>query len=240
MPVKIRGSSHEVDFCWGTPPKRIRRSFRTKAEALVWEADAKARLVMGVSLEKRSPKATAEGGVTTLEAKKEATPPRHCKGTACESEVLRKAEEVIEILGVAPHPVATVAVDDRTASLKTKGNSNFDWKLAAPSKIMSTNRLLSALAVVRTVDPELPTQDLGAFLFISQNPGCPINALSEPLELAIPQASNIVSRLGEGWLTRKGLGLLRVDVDPADKRRRLLFLSPEGQRFLAKLEKSLT
>jgi integrase len=137
MAVIPRGGSFQVYFYW--EGKRVRRSFTNKPEALAWEAEAKAKLATGKPLEEAAPAPASDN--RTLEWLKEETLTRYWKGTANETEALRCAEEVVEILGAQRHPkaVTTTDVDELITKLKSNGNSaaTVNRKLAALSKMMT-------------------------------------------------------------------------------------------------------
>ncbi len=90
-----------------------------------------------------------------------------------------------------------------------------------------------ALQVVRTTDKHLPIQAFSALLVIYTNPGVAQHDLGTRLGTGTSLTARTIARLSE-WerLNKKGLHLVRQETDPADRRYRLLYLTPEGERLV--------
>lgn len=102
-------------------------------------------------------------------------------------------------------------------------------------------RLLRALDVARTLDPHMPVQYLLALLAISRNPGCSPGDLVVELGTSSASAARIVAALST-WerVGKRGHGLIHITISTADRRRRELWMTPEGQQLIARLEEALS
>jgi DNA-binding MarR family transcriptional regulator len=99
--------------------------------------------------------------------------------------------------------------------------------------VESLHALLRLIGVVRKVDPEMPAQSLNTLLVVAQEPGIHQWDLARKLAVSPSAAARIALRLGDQTVMgKKGLGLLHVETDEADRRQRLLWLTPKGQAFL--------
>ena len=79
---------------------------------------------------------------------------------------------------------------------------------------------------MRQAAPEgLTVPQFRALLFAQREPGGHVGALAAHLGVTLPTASVAVAALAER-------GLLRVRPDPADRRRKVIRLSAEGQRLV--------
>lgn len=101
-------------------------------------------------------------------------------------------------------------------------------------------RLTNLMHVIRAVDPHMAIQHVLALLVIARKPGCSPGDLMTELETSSASAARIVARLST-WETPtiKGYGLIEVEMDMADRRRRLLWLTPAGQKLVCKMEEAL-
>ena len=108
-----------------------------------------------------------------------------------------------------------------------------------PSRINSTarlNDLFRALEEFRKLDPTMPSQTAAIFLYVAVHPGCTMKDVAEALGTSESSVSRNVSALSD-WhrLKRPGLGLVTKDYDPYELRRRIINLTPKGQRVLNSL-----
>jgi DNA-binding MarR family transcriptional regulator len=101
-------------------------------------------------------------------------------------------------------------------------------------------KLTDAIAIVRSVDPEMPAQTLQALLLIAAEPGIQQRKLREKLDVASSTAARIVARLGE-WERYhvQGAQLVMAERDPQDRRQQLLWLTPKGQKVVKQLEATI-
>lgn len=98
-------------------------------------------------------------------------------------------------------------------------------------------KLLKAIDTLRVLDTEMPAQLLATFLYVASHDGCHKPALSE--DLALTEAS---SSRNTDWLCKnhrikgkEGLGLITKEVDPDNKRRHILKLTPHGKLLAQQL-----
>lgn len=102
-------------------------------------------------------------------------------------------------------------------------------------------RLSFALEAVAEVDPHLCLSHLAVLLTIARKPGCSPGDLIDELGISSASAARLVARVSD-WETPviKGLGLVRSEMDPYDRRKRNLFLTPEGQRLINRVVEALS
>jgi DNA-binding MarR family transcriptional regulator len=95
----------------------------------------------------------------------------------------------------------------------------------------------AAISVMREIDPEIQAQTLAVFLEVSQHPH---GILQRDLEAAAGISQSSVSR-NIALLShtqrqgRPGYDLLVSFEDPAERRRKLVRLTPKGERYAGKL-----
>lgn len=98
-------------------------------------------------------------------------------------------------------------------------------------------RLAAQIEVFRSLDPEMPSQIIAAFLLIAMNPGVRVLALSPKLGLHASSMGRAVTRLST--LTTKtglrGWGLVEYRDDPDDRRASTVHLTSKGEKFLQQL-----
>lgn len=100
------------------------------------------------------------------------------------------------------------------------------------------HRLLAAMDAVQEDDEDLPVQQLRIFFAIGLRPGISSADLLKITGTSQASISRNVAALSE-WhrLGKAGLNLVEAVSDPAERRRKIHFLTPRGQR---RLEKVLT
>jgi len=136
--VKRRDGAWQVDFCH--QGKRVRKGFTTEPEALAWEADTKARLEKGISLQAILEGSTSASGVT-LRSVFDSVKAKYWAGSKNETNAVRNAEAVLAALGGTRHP-AEITDDDvmrMVARFKTQdknSDATINRKLAALSRMM--------------------------------------------------------------------------------------------------------
>lgn len=98
------------------------------------------------------------------------------------------------------------------------------------------HKLMQAVSVIRSFDPEMPTQTLQALLFIHEHPGVHQHTMIEKLGFSTSQGARLAARLGE-WERRgkPGKKLVFAETDDGDRRWRKLWLTPRGQSMMTKL-----
>lgn len=97
-------------------------------------------------------------------------------------------------------------------------------------------KLARALTTVRAAsDVELHLATLSVLLAIADRPYCSLTDVADATGLAASRATRHVQSLADGRPGQPGLGWVRVDVDPEERRRRRLSLTPAGVKILRKL-----
>ena len=100
----------------------------------------------------------------------------------------------------------------------------------------STARLLSLVRAVREISPRMEVQDLEVFLIVAERPGVTPREIEDLAGVTRTSASRAGYRLSSEVLPGEpGLGLVVIEGDPQDRRKKALYLSPRGQRFLNSL-----
>ena len=102
-------------------------------------------------------------------------------------------------------------------------------------------KLLKAIELFRSFDPEIPAQVISVFLYIASHNNCSkVQIQDEEFGLNMPSAS--ASR-NTDWLSykhrlnKKGLNLIIKYKDPTDARKVILQLSSEGISLVRSLRK---
>lgn len=98
-------------------------------------------------------------------------------------------------------------------------------------------RLLKVIETLRVLDTEMPAQLLSTFLYVASHDGCHKPALTEDLDFTDASSSRCTD-----WLTsthrikgKEGLGLITKEVDPTNRRRTILSLTPTGKLLAQQL-----
>ena len=133
MPVTKRGSGFQAAL--SVQGRRIRKLFRSAAEAHAWLEESEAKVVLGLD-----PSARGSGVGGTLQEALDATITdvwQHRKAEEC---LVRNGNQVVEILG-GSRPVSSVGAAEIRAVISTlqktgKSNGTINRKLAALSKIL--------------------------------------------------------------------------------------------------------
>ena len=82
-------------------------------------------------------------------------------------------------------------------------------------------------------DREVPAQVVSTYLYVATHDGCHSQAMMEDLELTAASASR-----NTDWLTKRhrlgksGLDLIVKEVDPTNRRRQILRLTPKGKQLI--------
>lgn len=107
-------------------------------------------------------------------------------------------------------------------------------------------RLMDVIEVFRAMDREVPAQVISTFLYVAAHNPCHAqslqldliteNAKGEP----VPMTPSAVSR-NTDWLSEQhrlgkpGLNLIHKEVDPSNRRRQILRLTPKGVKLVKAL-----
>jgi len=104
----------------------------------------------------------------------------------------------------------------------------------------SAERLLQAFLLFQEIDRELPVQVVLTFLYVAARDRCHKPALEQDLGLTTASGSR-----NTDWLTKHhrlnkpGLDLITKEVDPTNKRRTILRLTPKGEALIKRLNSLL-
>ena len=100
--------------------------------------------------------------------------------------------------------------------------------------------LLEVINVLRKLDREMPAQVLATLFYVATHDDCHKQALEEELEFTAASGSR-----NSDWLSDKhrlgkpGLGLITKSVDPSNRRRTTLKLTPKGKQLMNQLRGTL-
>lgn len=102
-------------------------------------------------------------------------------------------------------------------------------------------KLLAAIEKLRILDDEMPAQLLATFLYVASHNGCHSLALKEDLDMTAASTSR-----NTDWLSgihrnnpARGLNLITKEVDPSNRRRHILKLTPQGKKLAKDLMDTL-
>ena len=93
--------------------------------------------------------------------------------------------------------------------------------------------LLEVVKELQKLDREVPAQVVCTYLYVATHDGCHSQAMMEDLELTAASASR-----NTDWLTKKhrlgksGLDLIVKEIDPSNRRRQILRLTPKGKHLI--------
>lgn len=98
------------------------------------------------------------------------------------------------------------------------------------------SRLFKCLEEFRKFEDQMPMQRAATFVAIAIHEGCTMKQLSEWLGVTISTCNRNVAALGDEHRNGgKGLGWVITKPDPAEPRRNLMFLTPNGKRVASAL-----
>ena len=95
---------------------------------------------------------------------------------------------------------------------------------------------LKIVEAVRSVDPEFAIQQLACLMYIAANEGCMVQDMADGLDMTQSSASRNVFALSKVHrLGKEGYNLVVSEADPAERRRKLLYLTPKGKKVVKNL-----
>jgi DNA-binding MarR family transcriptional regulator len=101
-------------------------------------------------------------------------------------------------------------------------------------------RVLHAVDLLRGMDREMPAQVLATFFYIASHNNCHKQAMEEELEMSNSSGSRNTDWLSDLHRLRKpGLGLITKEIDPTNRRRQILTLTPKGEAIAKQIEEIL-
>lgn len=92
-------------------------------------------------------------------------------------------------------------------------------------------KVLEAFELLRLLDREMPGQVVCCFLYVASHDGCHKQAMEDALGLTAASSSRNTDILSKGRPGRsaEGLDLITKEVDPSNRRRQVLTLTPRGK-----------
>lgn len=102
---------------------------------------------------------------------------------------------------------------------------------------MTLNKARQVLEVFRAIDPEMPMGAAVSFLLIAGGDDLSVTELSKQGGFALSSASRYVQSLGEmDRHHRPGHDLVKDRVDPMERRKKILEVTPRGKRIISQLK----
>ncbi|WP_052348010.1 MarR family winged helix-turn-helix transcriptional regulator [Imhoffiella purpurea] len=88
----------------------------------------------------------------------------------------------------------------------------------------------------RTIDPDMPVQQIATFLFVATREGSSVKAISAGTgQVSSSTSRNIAALSKYHRLNKPGLDLIEAREDPADRRYKTVHLTPKGHMFAENL-----
>lgn len=104
----------------------------------------------------------------------------------------------------------------------------------------TTDKLLRAFELMRLMDREIPGQLVSAFLYIASHNPCHKQAMEEDLGFKTSSGSRTTDWLSDYHrLGKPGLGLIKKRVDPSNRRRMYLELTPKGEALIRQMRETI-
>jgi DNA-binding MarR family transcriptional regulator len=101
-------------------------------------------------------------------------------------------------------------------------------------------RLLQVIETIRVLDREMPAQVVATLLYVASHNDCHKPALEQDLNFSTASGSRNTDWLSKQHRLRKpGLDLITKEVDPTNKRRTTLKLTPKGEQLIHKITQIL-
>ena len=98
-------------------------------------------------------------------------------------------------------------------------------------------RMLQVMDLFRMLDKEVPAQVIAFFLYIASHDNCHKSALEQDLELSTASGSRNTDWLSEHHRLRKpGMNLITKEVDPSNRQRIQLKLTPRSEEHTSELQ----
>lgn len=107
---------------------------------------------------------------------------------------------------------------------------------------ISTNILLDALSTFKSFvqDNDVQVQTIQVFLKVANSSSSPsMEDLMKATGIGLSAVSRNLKKLAIGPLGQPGYGLITIELDPYDNRRRVLSLSRRGKELITLIEDSI-
>tara|TARA_R110001599_G_scaffold332022_1_gene547075 strand:- start:1804 stop:2217 length:414 start_codon:yes stop_codon:yes gene_type:complete len=104
------------------------------------------------------------------------------------------------------------------------------------SEKICMRRTLSVLREFQELHPDLPLQTASLFAYVAANPGISMHELRKQTDTQQSTCSRSISVLSEWQEHEKpGYGLVWTEIDPRERRRKLVHLTDKGEELAATL-----
>jgi DNA-binding MarR family transcriptional regulator len=105
-----------------------------------------------------------------------------------------------------------------------------------PTFCKDLDKLLKLVAAFRKVEAEMPMQMAHTFLAVAMQPGITMQMLGDQIGVSQSSISRNVQTLGK-WrrIGKPGYDLVKAVDDPVDTRRKIVFLTEDGDALAGKL-----
>lgn len=98
-------------------------------------------------------------------------------------------------------------------------------------------KLYRAIEEMRKIDPEMQAHTINIFIVVCMNPGITMKDLGQQLGVSQATMSRNIAALGKVHrLNRPGYDLVEAQEDPAERRRKIVHLTPKGKRVQESLQ----
>lgn len=97
------------------------------------------------------------------------------------------------------------------------------------------DRAVQAMALARGLAPQFRISQLLVLLAIAEKQGQTFGELAAETDMTVSGISRIFDTLGKSGrkdTMQEGIALLRVEFDPQDERKKLIFLTQKGTEFV--------
>jgi len=111
-------------------------------------------------------------------------------------------------------------------------------KLTTEERV-KVNKVLGAVQAVRSLDSEMPLGQLVFFLTVAKNEGAPLREIAEQCNMLMGTASRYMANLQfiPRYRQQAGVSLIEAFDNPADRRQKVIVLTPAGRTLLEDLTK---
>ena len=98
-------------------------------------------------------------------------------------------------------------------------------------------KMYQAIEAVRQIDPEMQAHTINIFLLICMFPGITMKDLGERVGVSQATMSRNIAAMGKVHrMNRPGYDLVLAEEDPAERRRKIVTLTPKGKRLKDQIE----
>lgn len=107
--------------------------------------------------------------------------------------------------------------------------------------LITLNILSAALQAFKefTEEPDVQVQTIETFLLIASRGNPRVNELARQIALTQPSASRNLRKLCEAPRGQAGYGLITMELDPWDNRRRIIKLTARGHELVRNIEAAM-